>query len=103
MSELTHQGAYRLIHQSQLTTAEHAALRGHLRTCPACREHAVMAGTLKNQLALEPSTVRPSPQFTAVYMESAARRSRRSQIMKPIYAVGGAAALALLMLAGCAG
>lgn len=100
MSELSHLGAYRLIHQGYLTEAERFALSNHLQECAACRQHAIMAGVLSNHFVLEASSARPSPQFTAVYMESAARRSRRSHIMKPIYAVGGLAALALLMLAG---
>lgn len=100
MSELSHQDAYRLIHKGQLTIAEREALRRHLRQCPACRSHAAAAGAMISHLVLEQSPTRPSPQFTAVYRERAARRARRSQIMKPIYAVGGAVALALFVLAG---
>lgn len=100
MSELSHLGAYRLIHQSQLTAAEHFALQRHLRECAACREHAAMAGHLRNNFVLQAPAARPSPRFTAVYLESAARRSRRTQVLKPVYAAAGMAALALIVLAG---
>jgi ankyrin repeat protein len=100
MSELTHQGAFRLIYKRRRTEAEQGALQNHLQYCPECRQDAEMAGLFNDHLLLKELPTRPSPQFSAVYREQAARRSRRSQIMKPIYAVGGAAALALLMLAG---
>lgn len=100
MSELTHENAYRLIYQAHLSDSERAALQHHLRSCPSCRMNAVVFNVLENHLWLGELPTRPSPQFTAVYRESAARRSRRSRIMKPVYAVGGAAALVMLMLAG---
>jgi ankyrin repeat protein len=100
MSELSHEGAFRLIVQGHLSEAERLVLGSHLRTCPACRRSLAADSALQHHLVLQKPKTRPSPQFTAVYMESAARHSRRSQIMKPIYAIGGAAALALLMLAG---
>ncbi|MFN2254630.1 MAG: ankyrin repeat domain-containing protein [Candidatus Promineifilaceae bacterium] len=100
MSELSHEKAKRLIHKDQLSSSEQLALRSHLRTCPDCRRHTGLDGLLRHYLVPDKSSTRPSPQFTAVFMESAARRSRRSHIMKPVYAVGGAIALALVVLAG---
>jgi len=100
MSELSHESAKRLIHKDRLSDAECLALRGHLQTCAACRRHKGLDGLLRQNLALDSAAARPSPQFTAVFMESAARRSRRSHVMKSVYAVGGAVALALIALAG---
>jgi len=100
MSDLSHQGAFRLIYKRRLTRAEQDALQRHLRHCAECREDAEMAGLFSDHLVLKALPTRPSAQYTAVFMEGAARRSRRSHIMKPIYAVGGTVALALLMLAG---
>jgi ankyrin repeat protein len=99
MSDLSHQRAFRLIYEPSRTEAEEAALQSHLRTCTECRRDAQMAGLFSDHLILKSLPTRPSAQFTAVYLESAARRSRRSQIMKPIYTVGGAIALALIVLA----
>ena len=100
MSELTHQGAFRLIYKRRRTEAEQGTLQSHLQHCPECRQDAEMAGLFTDHLVLKELPARPSPRFSVVYREQAARRSRRSQIMKPIYSVGGAVALALLMLAG---
>ena len=100
MSDLSHQGAFRLIYKRRLTRAEQDALQRHLRHCAECREDAEMAGLFSDHLVLEALPTWPSAQYTAVFMEGAARRSRRSHIMKPIYAVGVTVALALLMLAG---
>ena len=100
MSDLSHQGAFRLIYEPNRTEAEQAALQSHLRTCAECRQDAHMADIFTDHLVLKSLPTRPSVQFTADFKESVNRRSRRSHIMKPIYAVGGLAALALLMLAG---
>ncbi len=100
MSELSHQAAYRMIHQSQLNEAERTRLRGHLQKCEACRQHASAAGMLALAFALEPQSRVPSARFRAAFMESASRRSRRSRIMKPVHAAGALAALALIVLAG---
>ena len=100
MSNLSHRGAYRLIHQSHLSTAEQETLNDHLRHCAACRRHAIMAGVMGRHLVLQPVRQKPSARQTAVYLRSAQRRSRRSQIMKPIYALGGIAAVIILSLAG---
>ena len=100
MSELTHQGAFRLIYKRRRTEAERGALQSHLQHCAECRQDAEMAGMFNDHLVLKELPTRPSPRFSAVYREQAARRSRRSHIMKPIYAVGGTVALALIVLAG---
>ena len=40
MSELTRQGAFRLISKRRRTEAEHGALRSHLQHCSECRQDA---------------------------------------------------------------
>ena len=100
MSELSHQGAHRLIHQDHLTSAEQQALRAHLRQCADCRQRTAVAAMLARHLSLRPVRHTASSAWTADYLRSAARRYRRSQIMKPVVAVGGLAAMLLLMLAG---
>lgn len=100
MSEISHQRAFQLIHKRNLNDAEKSRLQDHLQRCPECRLDAKIAGFLDDRLVLKALPTRPSPQFTAGYMQSARRRSWRSQIMKPVYAVGGAVVLVLLVLAG---
>ena len=100
MSELTHQEACRLIYTDRVSPADRQALQAHLRVCEQCRQFARTFEALNRHLVLDTLPARPSRQFTADFRESAARRSRRSHIMKPVYAVGGLAALLLLMLAG---
>ena len=100
MSKLSHQHAYRLIHQVRLSDAERSQLHTHLQQCPACREHALMAGLLAQNLALEPVRTRPSAAWTAEYWKRADRHARSQRIMKPVYAVVGAVALFVLALAG---
>ena len=74
MSELTHQGAFRLIYKRRRTEAEQGALQSHLQHCAECRQDAEMAGMFNDHLVLKELPTRPSPQFTAVFKESAARR-----------------------------
>lgn len=100
MSELSHQHAFRLIHQVTLSDTERTQLQAHLHECSACREHALMAGLLAHNLVLEPARTRPSTAWTAEYWRRADRHARSQKIMKPVYAVVGVVALFVLALAG---
>jgi ankyrin repeat protein len=99
MSELSHSGAYRLIHQSHLSGAEKAALQSHLRDCAACREHAAMAGVMSHHFVLEAASKRPSARFAADYLEEVDRQSRRSRILEPLSTAAGLAVMALVVIA----
>ena len=98
MSELSHSGAYRLIHQKRLTEAEENALQSHLSQCEACREHALMAGVLGSRFTLQAASTRPSPTFTRDYLQNATRHSRRNQILRPLSTLGGLAVMILVVL-----
>lgn len=100
MSNLSHQGAYRLIHKRELTGVERQDLHQHLQECAACRQHADAVAYLARHLTLGAVRMRPNSSFTDAYLRSAQRHTRRNQFMKPIYAVGGIAVVVLLALAG---
>ena len=61
MSELTHQGAFRLIYKRRRTEAEQRALQSHLQHCAECRQDAEMAGLFNDNLVLKELPTRPSP------------------------------------------
>jgi ankyrin repeat protein len=100
MSELTHQGAYRLIHVSRRTGAESAALRAHLQDCEECRRHAAMAAVLARKLELQPVRKHPPLALREFLLRSASRSARRKQILQPFAAAGALAMLAVIVYAG---
>jgi len=100
MSELSHQDVLKLVHRGHQSTADRRALTNHLRTCSACRRYMAVDSALRDHLLLENPKTQPSAQFTAVFMENIARRSRMMSFLKPLSNAVGLAAMLLLMFAG---
>ena len=100
MTEVSHEGAYRLIHQRYRTPYEAQALRSHLRVCGECRRHAAAAAFLTRQLAAEPARRVAPPEQATRFLRRATRQRRRNLVIRPLNSAAALAAITLIVVAG---